>query len=198
MGNNVYKYKRNKVREVISTNSSNFYKNDFIRLRYKLDVKLAKNEANLTANFILMNPAEADCKQSDNTVTKIINYIFENKNQDDILKNTGRIVITNLYSVYAKDEEELGRYIKKYGSNFAEGNNDIAIYKAIQESDYIVVAWGSGKKVHDYDKRINVIKDIIRKSGKKDVYHIGELINEEYPKHLSRFSYEEKLNKYEL
>lgn len=203
MGKVVYRYKRNRVKSVASSNFSKFYKNQLIRMRYKLDITLAKKESNLTANFILMNPAEADCMQSDNTVTKIINYIFKNKNNDKLLENTSRVIITNLYAIYAEDEEQLACYIEKLGSEFAEGNyekciSDNTIHKSIEESHYLVVAWGKGKKIPNYDNRISKIESIIKQFEKKDVYHVGKLIDGKYPKHLSRFSYQEKLNKYKL
>lgn len=203
MAGRIYKYKRDRVKSVTSLNYSKFYNNEQLRMRYKLTIMLNKKDGNLTANFILMNPAEADCMKSDNTVTKIINYIFENKSKNKLLENTSKVVITNLYAIYAEDEEHLEQHIQKLGSKFTEGNcegfiNDDTIYKSIEESQYLVVAWGSGEKVSNYDNRIKEVENIINKLDKKDIYHVGKLIDGKYPKHLSRFSYEEKLNKYEL
>lgn len=81
------------------------------------------------ALFIMLNPSWADESVCDDTVNKCIYYAKK--------KNCGSIEIVNLFSLITPNPERL---LTAEVNNHPE--NDYYLYQTINNSDYIVAAWG--------------------------------------------------------
>jgi len=189
----IFRYKKEFVKNVELV----YYDEDTNR-RYRLDVELKRGDNNKAALLIMMNPSEANDKYSDHTINRVIKYIFLN-NKEGILKDIGKIIFTNLYVVYEKDQKKVNDIIAIQGFSFVKGiepqgkfNNNNIIRNATYESHVTIVAWGESIIV-GYDDRIKEVLEIIKTSN---AFQVEAPKSTKYPRHPRTWAYAWPLKTY--
>ncbi|OEH84664.1 hypothetical protein BHU72_09230 [Desulfuribacillus stibiiarsenatis] len=92
------------------------------------------------ATVIMLNPSYADEIKGDLSVMKVMNYLVD--------EGFGCINVVNLFAYVSPTPESLANNKDAVGNK-----NDDFIKKAIEDSDMIIIAWGSDKKKYIRRKR---------------------------------------------
>lgn len=125
-----------------------FAQEDGKSLRYRLDIKY-KNapQSGQTVCAVMQNPSYAGENVADKSVQFLENVVFQTRKKFPQFDNAARLIIVNQFAlIQTKD------FI---GHEEAKGiMNDSVIVKAFQESDIILIAWGSGNPYEDRKKHI--------------------------------------------
>ncbi len=112
-----------------------------------------KNKKSKKLTVIMMNPSEADSYSMDNTVERLIKFIKKNPylpvTNESPISGIGKLHIVNLFSVYNKLSPNLqidldkikGHPDPNFFKQFINSNFE-SVKKAIDNSHYIVLAWG--------------------------------------------------------
>ncbi|ANP80428.1 hypothetical protein BAQ53_06020 [Bacillus sp. B25(2016b)] len=121
--------------------------NLFIEKRELLKVELNK-QGDKIVSVIMMNPSKADSNHSDSTVNKIIKKFYEASFQE-VANDVKYVNILNLLPIYNPNNKELlnnmNTIILEFSSNYFLNileSNIMTIRKEIENSHYIVLAWG--------------------------------------------------------
>ena len=147
------------------------------KYRYVLDRRVGESDKLVT--FIMLNPSTADEVENDPTIRKCISFARE--------WGYGRLSVVNLFAYKSPKPRDLAT-IK--GKDLDGGSrNDKAISEAVEMTDKLVCAWGSGSSLPAAFKR-EVLKPRVQKvlaiikNQRKKPYTISEKLTEEnQPQH---------------
>lgn len=129
------------------------------KFRYRLTVEKPGAHAGKTVCVIMQNPSVANEDQADKSVQFLEKLVFE-KNCYSELQGCSKLVIVNQYAHIQTNDFD--------GTDDLIGtDNDAHIKKALDESDIIVIAWGSA---NGYAGRQKHILGMIGKKPGKPVY----------------------------
>ena len=115
-----------------------------ILYRYRLEIrKIGSPASSKTVCAIMQNPSYAGEEEADKSVQFLEKNIFELDLPE--FKNVGRLIVVNQFARvqtngFVGDPSEIGE------------RNDLAISKAIDESDIALIAWGSSNRFSDRKK----------------------------------------------
>lgn len=167
MGNKkIYRYPEN----LVDINNINVEPKDNKEYRYLLEIPISNDIKDVSALFIMKNPSNGNKDQSDKTLNNIINFSKS---------RYSKIYIANLYPFVASEPKEISKF---RGSEFFEQEieknlevlNDLISEKGKYNRGKItdiIYAWGSYtdnlKGQSDFDERIEEVKDIVRRGGRK-------------------------------
>ena len=115
--------------------------------------------------WVMCNPSTADATHNDPTIRKVIGFTLR--------ALYGCAVVGNLYTFRSTDPAGLDAAAPN--ANHAEANE--ALRWLAGNSDAIVLAWGSGSRVHDhkaYQARANDVTEMLRDAGAKTLLALGE------------------------
>ena len=134
--------------------------------RYGYTKSWDENKKNAT--FILMNPSKGTEFKLDNTIVNINNYCVDS--------NFGSFTILNLFPLMTTKPNELsGKLLLN------SDENNLYIEKALEMTNDIFIAWGSGKKYLRKKKELEkILNKNIFSTKKIKCWKEGN----EYPKHL--------------
>jgi len=143
------------------------------RFRYLLELKykpsLYSGGRLRKVAVILKNPSAADASAADATIRKVETYVYNR------LEDVGHLSILNLFALRATDASDVNLEYKRVGAAEVIGpGNDVAIRQAVEQSDYLIVAWGnrSGINAELYEERIGQVKRLISGTGQKQVFKV--------------------------
>jgi len=152
--------------------------------RYLLTVPFkAEPTRNKVLSVILKNPSSAEEERADTTVNRVENYVYKN------FPDVAEINILNLYSYRATDAADLQTFIDERPRihQIAQSRNDRVIKSTVENSDYIIVAWGGHTDVDkdEYKSRVEEIIEMLDQNGIADkAYEVmkpkkerGEFVN---------------------
>ncbi|MFJ7976515.1 DUF1643 domain-containing protein [Peribacillus sp. NPDC096379] len=112
--------------------------------RYSLSRSVAGKDGKMT--FIMFNPNVRDDIQLGATANYCFNYAIENK--------YGKVEIVNLFALRTKSIRALKEKVKNNGIDPVGPLNNYYIQKSIQNSDKIVLAWGSNGGFNRRDREV--------------------------------------------
>lgn len=150
-----------------------------------------ESRRNEVVSVILKNPSSADENLSDRSVRRAEEYVYRH------FRRCSELRILNLFAYRATDPGYLQTRINQAGCINAVGpSNDRFLIPSFCSSTHIIVAWGRSGKISKicYDSRIAQVKHLLRPFGGK-LWQVGTLC---YPKHAQVWSYEDKLNRYQI
>ena len=98
------------------------------KYRYLLTRKWDENLPKAT--IIMLNPSIANILKNDLSINRCLNYCIDN--------NYGSLAVINLFAFIEADSKKL-----KASSEYIGEMNDHYIEQAINQSDKVIVAWGS-------------------------------------------------------
>ena len=143
--------------------------------RYRLDREIIAGN-NKAVAWIMVNPSTADATLNDQTIKKVIGFSERN--------GFGRAIVGNIFAYRATDVRELESTNDPVGPD-----NDTHLQRIIDESDKIIVAWGSIDKVPAIWRfRWSVVYDMIINSGGRLPFCLGSCKNG-HPKHPQMLGY---------
>ena len=128
------------------------------RFRYRLTLTDTRKEYGKTICVIMQNPSIANDQIADKSVQFLEKLIFEKDLLEFMLVN--RCIIVNQFAriqthFFKGEPEDMGK------------DNDLAIEKALQESDLVLIAWG---KNNPYAKRQKTILELLQRLEPKEVF----------------------------
>ena len=121
------------------------------KYRYKLSVPFYYEEGRTkTVAVILKNPSSADALRADKTVQNVEKIIYK------AFDKVSRVEILNLFSLrgtYPKDIMDA----YTLGVNIIGDKNNIAFEEVLNNSDYIIMAWGGASPIRNslYNERVD-------------------------------------------
>lgn len=130
-----------------------------ILYRYCLEIrKIGSSASSKTVCAIMQNPSYAGEEVADKSVQFLEKNIFELDLPE--FKNVGRLIVVNQFARvqtngFVGDPTDIGK------------RNDLAVSKAIAESDIILVAWGSRNR---FSERKKFVLDQLKSQGHKEFY----------------------------
>ncbi len=143
------------------------------RFRYLLELQykpsLYSGGRKKRACVILKNPSSADATAADATIRKVETYVYNR------LEDVRQLSILNLFALRATDATDVNQEFLRVGAAEVIGpGNDVAIRQAVEQSDYLIVAWGnrSGINAELYGERIGQVKRLIAGTGQKQVFKV--------------------------
>ena len=162
-----------------------------LRMRYMKS--LMDQDRSKTLTIILKNPSSADERRSDSTIRKVETYVWQ-KFPDVVQLN-----VYNLFAYRATDALELHQLMMENDLSTGVGSeNDKFLEELLQESDYLICAWGgpSAIKKELYHTRINQVKQIVKEKYKGPAYHVKGAKETKEPLHGLMWGYEYELLKF--
>lgn len=150
------------------------------KYRFMLSIPFYFEESRTkTVAVILKNPSSADAQRADKTVQNVEKVIY--KTFDDV----SRVEILNLFSLrgtYPKDIMNA----HTLGVNIVGDKNNTAFDEVLNNSDYVVIAWGGASPIRSslYDSRIDEVLSMINSvNPSKRVFRKKEKGSDLYPFH---------------
>jgi len=100
-------------------------------------------------NWVMLNPSTADECFDDPTIRKCVGFS----------KRWGfsSLIVTNLFAFRATDPKDLHALLKVDYPRAVGGGNDEAIANAANESDMVVIAWGSNAEKKPIPSRVSEV-----------------------------------------
>jgi hypothetical protein len=127
------------------------------KYRYRLEYCLDNSEILKTCLIIMHNPSRGLTRNGDKTLTRLDNKLRYNHDQFKI----GRVIICNLVPYIEPDKETLKSAFQNNVDIF--GENDWYLSNAVQESDFIIAAWGNADGYSFILKKLQEYKSILVK-----------------------------------
>lgn len=116
------------------------------RFRYRLTIDKLESPMESAVCVIMQNPSVANSEVADRSVQFLENLIFMKEYEE--FKNVSRIIVVNQFAlVQTKDFEGFDEHVG--------AENDRHIEQALDESDIILIAWGSGNPYQERQEAIN-------------------------------------------
>jgi len=146
-----------------------------------------------TLIVILKNPSRATKDISDKTVFTVTNYVYNNKENYDVLKNIGKIVILNLIPFY----ETYSHLLSLKDFSIIDKENLETLNTFTKQNKNVIIAWGNPPA--NLHKEYNFLKNKVLeflKNNKNDVYYVDRFSNLKNPKHGQVWGYKDKLIKF--
>lgn len=140
---------------------------------YRYSLKKVWHVGMKKATLIMLNPSIANHLIIDNSIMRAMNYFIT----QDKLPKFGELEVVNLFAYINTDSSTLRTSSKYIGSK-----NDHYIKLAIENTDLIVVSWGSD---NEYKGRKKEVLEII---GNRSVYYFKDATDRTIPVHISRLS----------
>ena len=130
--------------------------------------------------MILKNPSSATEQFADRTIQLVEREIHR------LFTAAAWLSIRNLFAIRATQTQDVRRVIDRGEIRWAIGHdNDLALQRAIAESDHVVAAWGAQSNLlkADYDDRVQqVVRMLIPHRHK--LWYVGGLShNGSHPRH---------------
>jgi len=169
--------------------------------RYLLTIPFSPEETRTKIlSIILKNPSSATEDTADTTVNRVENYVYKN------FSDVGTINVLNLYSYRATDAADLQKFIddRPVINEIAQNRNDQVIKSTLEESDYIMVAWGGNTQVKKggYETRVDEIIELLNQDDTREkVYEVirnkgnRDFLNNT-PFHAQNWGYKDSCVKY--
>lgn len=157
--------------------------------RYRLILPFIPDEKRTKrASIILKNPSSADIFRADKTVQTAAKTIYS------AFKDVKELEILNIFALRGTLPSDVMDFHNK-GFDIIGPNNDENIKIALENSDYLVIAWGGASPINKkiYDKRIEEIFSIINNcKNNLQTYRKLEKGNDKYPFHACYWPINEK------
>lgn len=129
-----------------------------LQFRYRLTLTQSGKEVGRTVSVIMQNPSIANEVVADKSVQFLEKLIFK-KGLPEFRRVTRCNIVNQFGKVQTKNFQGRTVDIGK--------ENDLYVQVAIEEADIVLIAWG---KNNAYESRKKCILDLVRKSGKKEVF----------------------------
>ncbi len=157
--------------------------------RYFLELEFEKRRSESIV-VILKNPSKATDEYSDHTVNRVSNYIYQNRDNYDVLRNVGKVIILNLTPFY----ETYSHKLKDLTETLIEKLNLATLEEYLIAYKTVILAWGD-HPANFYDDYQILKKNVfeILKRNKNDVYYVDSMSNQENPKHGQVWGYDDEL-----
>jgi len=155
------------------------FSND-LKYRYRLSVPFINETARTKIiTVILKNPSSADAMKADKTVQNVEKVIY--KTFSDVRK----IEVLNLFALRGtRPKDVMQTYMA--GADIVGSDNNTAFKQALDQSDYIVIAWGGASPIRSslYDARIDDVMSMIdRQKFTNMIFRKKEKGSDKYPFH---------------
>lgn len=151
---------------------------DCLKYRYRLDISLKSSTmgSRKVVCAIMQNPSIANSEIADKSVQFLEKLIFTKGVSQ--FSDTSKLIVVNQFA-FIQTNDFLGN------DEHIGGLNDESISQAVNESDVVLIAWGSGNR---YEARKTVINKILQK-------YRGKLLLQG-KSHPSRASYTDYISMY--
>lgn len=137
-------------------------------------------------SIILKNPSAADERMADATIRKIETFVYAR------FMDVRQMYILNIFAFRATEPGDLNEAFKNLGSMEVIGSeNDRVIKNIIEESDYVILAWGNSSGIDKtlYEERIFRLKMILKQIPQQKIYCISGKIKTIQPLHGLMWGY---------
>lgn len=128
------------------------------RYRYRLTLhyrdSLMDSGRHASLTVILKNPSAADHSMADATIRKVETFVYNR------FSDVRTLHILNIFAFRATDPGDLNQAFKDKGAMEVIGaENDHVIGKTLEESDYVIIAWGNRSGIDEglYDERLQMV-----------------------------------------
>jgi len=139
--------------------SADFSTEGGVRFRYQLEVRKAGAPKSLkTVCFVMQNPSYAGEEDADKSVQFLERYIFEHEVPE--FRGVGRLIVVNQFA--RVQTNGFCGLLSDIGSR-----NDHAIATAVEDSEIVVIAWGSSNCFH---ARKEYVLDLLKRWPGKRFY----------------------------
>lgn len=153
---------------------------DDMKYRYRLILPFFYEQSRTKrASIILKNPSSADIYRADKTVQTAAKTIYS------AFEDVKEVEILNIFAIRGTLPTDVMDAHNK-GIDIIGAKNDENIADALQNSDYLIIAWGGSAPINKkiYDTRINEIHNIIKNNNPKSgTYRKAEKGSNNYPFH---------------
>jgi hypothetical protein len=148
--------------EWIDTGSADAVFSSDKRYRYRLTMQfrdsLVDTGRHASLTVILKNPSAADHSMADATIRKVETFVYSR------FSDVRTLHILNIFAFRATDPGDLNQAFMEKGALEVIGSeNDHVIGKTLEESDYLIIAWGNRSGIDEglYEERVQMIKRLI-------------------------------------
>ncbi len=162
-----------------------------LKYRYLLSLKFADTLLDRGRDksivVILKNPSAADERMADATIRKIETFVYNR------FPDVRQLYVLNIFAFRATEPGDLNEAFKNAGSQEVIGSENNRIIKnTIQESDYVILAWGNSSGIDKtlYEERIFRVKMILKDIPQQKIYCIRGKTKTIQPLHGLMWGYE--------